>query len=277
MQTSHTAWEQNREIAAIDVHGHYGAYTNSSSPVWNECMSGDVQTVLQRAALANIRLTVVSPNSALLPRGKADPVSGNEEAAQAVAAHDALCHWVVVHPREPETFEQARRMLPGPKCLGIKIHPEEHCYQIRKHGRALFEFAAEQGCIVQTHSGEENSLPEDFLPFAADFPEVTLILAHLGCGYDDDPTHQVRAIQKSKRGNILVDTSSARNVQSGLIEWAVREVGAEKMLFGTDSPCYFTPMQRARIDYADISTADKRKILCGNAERLFGLNHTEVR
>ena len=271
MQTSHTARECNREIAAIDVHGHFGTYSNSSSRVWNECMSGDVQTVLQRAALANIRLTVVSPNSGLLPRGKADPVSGNKEAAQAVATHDALCQWVVVHPLEPETFKQARRMLGDPKCVGIKIHPEEHLYQIREHGRAIFEFAAQLGCIVLTHSGEENSLPEDFVPFADDFPEVTLILGHLGCGYDDDPTHQVRAIRKSKRGNILVDTSSACNVQAGLIEWAVREVGADKMLFGTDSPCYFTPVQRARIDYADISKADKRKILCENAEKLLVL------
>ena len=51
----------------------------------------------------------------------------------------------------------------------------------------------------------------------------------------------------------------------------MREVGADKMLFDTDSPVYFTPMQRARIDYADISKADKRKILSGNAEKLFGV------
>ncbi|NQT93723.1 MAG: amidohydrolase family protein [Lentisphaerae bacterium] len=68
-----------------------------------------------------------------------------------------------------------------------------------------------------------------------------------------------------------MDTSSACNMQPGLIEWAVREVGADKILFGTDSPSYFTPMQRARIDYADISKADKRKILSGNADKLFNL------
>jgi len=271
MQTPQTARRINREIAAIDVHAHFGAYRDKSSLVCNERMSADAQTVLRRAALANIRLTAVSPLSGLLPRGKADPVSGNEEAARTVAAHDALYHWALVDPLKAETFEQARRMLAGQKCVGIKIHPEEHCYRIREHGRAIFEFAAEEGCIVLTHSGEENSLPEDFLPFADDYPEIPLILAHLGCGYDDDSTHQVRAILKSKHGNVLVDTSSACSVQSGLIEWAVRQVGADKVLFGTDSPLYFTPMQRARIDYADISKADKCKILSGNAEKLFGV------
>ena len=271
MQTAQTARVINREIAAVDVHAHFGTYKNSSSPVWNECMGGDARVVLRRAALANVRLTVVSPLSGLQPRGKADAVFGNEEAARTVAAHDALRHWVVVDPLKPETYEQARRMLPGSKCVGVKIHPQEHCYPIREHGRAIFEFAAKRGCIVLTHTGEECSLPGDFVPFADDFPEVTLILGHLGCGYDDDPTHQVRAILKSKRGNVFVDTSSARNVQSGLVEWAVREIGADKMLFGTDSPVYFAPMQRARIDYADVSMADKRKILCENAEKLFGV------
>lgn len=271
MQTPHTAQEINREIAAIDVHAHFGEFSNKPSHVLRECMSASARTVLERAALANIRLTFVSPLSGLMPRGKADAVAGNEEAARTVTPDAALRQWVVVDPLNPGTFEQARRMLAGPKCVGIKIHPEEHCYRIREHGRAIFEFAAEQGCIVLTHSGEENSLPEDFLPFADDCPEITLILAHLGFGYDDDPTHQVRAIQKSKCGNILVDTSSAGSVRSGLIEWAVREVGADKMLFGTDTPLYFTPMQRARIDYADISKADKRTILSGNAEKLFGL------
>ena len=48
-------------------------------------------------------------------------------------------------------------------------------------GRAIFEFAAEHRAIILTHSGEENSLPEDFVPFANDYPEVRLILAHIGC------------------------------------------------------------------------------------------------
>ena len=271
MQYDDTAQKINREIEAIDVHAHYGIDCSNTSVLWNQIMSGDAQIVLQRAALANIRLTVVSPLAGMQPRGQGAPVSANEDAAQVVSAHEGLRQWVIVHPLESETFEQARRLLPGPKCVGIKIHPEEHCYPIREHGQAIFEFAAAQRSVVMTHSGEQNSLPEDFLSFADAFPEVTLILAHLGHGYDGDPTHQVRAIQQSRHGNIFVDLSSARNMQSGLIEWAVQQIGAEKMLFGTDSPLYFAPMQRARVDYADISEADKRKILCENARELLAL------
>ncbi len=82
---------------------------------------------------------------------------------------------------------------------------------------------------------------------------------------DGDLNPQVRAIQRSARHNIYVDTSSTSSLYSGLIEWAVQEVGAERILLGTDSPLYSAAMQRARIDSADI----KPLILRDNAARLF--------
>ena len=88
-------------------------------------------------------------------------------------------------------------------------------------------------------------------------------------GDDGDPTHQVRAIQAGRHANIYTDTSSAQSLMPNLIEWAVREIGAERILFGTDSPVYFSPMQRARIEYAGIALEARRLILSGNAERLF--------
>ncbi|MCK5157505.1 MAG: amidohydrolase family protein, partial [Spirochaetales bacterium] len=125
--------------------------------------------------------------------------------------------------------------------------------------------------IVLTHSGERNSMPEDFVQFTNDFPQVTLILAHLGYGFDEDPSHQVRAIQAGKHGNIFVDTSSSLSLTSGIIEWAVKEIGSDRILYGTDSPLYFAPMQRARIDNAEISYTEKQQILYDNAAKLLGL------
>jgi len=260
----------SEKIQAIDVHAHFGKYLGKSELV-NKFMSADVNMVVQRARLAHTLLTIVSPLEALLPRLNGDPVSGNVNAARVVAETDGLLQWVVVDPTRPQTYEQAEQMLKQPKCVGIKIHPEEHGYLIAEHGRAIFEFAVKHCAIVQSHSGEEKSLPEDFVKLANDFPEVTLIISHLGCGWDDDMTHQVRAIQNSKQGNLFTDTSSAKSITSNLIEWAVGEIGAEHILYGTDSPLYFAPMQRARIDNADISDQNKRLILHDNAARLFGL------
>ena len=45
--------------------------------------------------------------------------------------------------------------------------------------------------VVLAHSGEFNSLPADMVKLANDYPEMSLILAHLGNG-EGDPSRQVR-------------------------------------------------------------------------------------
>lgn len=259
-------------IPAIDVHGHYGAYLRAErGGLVESFMSGDAAEVVRRARSVNIVLTFVSPLLALLPRFQADAVAGNDEAARVIPQTDGLRQYVVIDPRREETYRQAASALAQPHCVGIKIHPEEHGYPIPEHAQAIFEFAAQHRAVVLTHSSEKNSLAADFVPWADRFPEMRLILAHIGCGWDQALTHQVRAMQQSRHGNVYADTSSAMSVVPGLIEWAVREVGVERVLFGTDTPLYHAGMQRARIDAADLPDESKRKILRENAIRLFGL------
>lgn len=262
----------SRTIQAIDVHAHFGKYTGAKFKIMDQFMTGSPDVVVHRARLAHTRLTMVSPLEALVPLLGGNPVSGNVQAAQVVGKTDGLLQWVVVDPLKPQTYEQAKEMLKLPKCVGIKIHPEAHGYPIAEYGKAIFEFANRNRAIIQSHSGEQNSLPADFVVLANEFPEVKLIISHLGCGWNGDPTLQVQAIQKSKHGNVFTDTSSAKSITSNLIEWAVGEIGTEHILYGTDSPLYFAPMQRARIDNADIADRDKHMILCDNAIRLFGLS-----
>ena len=258
------------KLQAIDVHAHFGKYRGNKFKITNKFMSGDAKLVVRRARLARTRLTIVSPLEALLPRLEGDPVSANTSAARIVAETDGLLQWVVVDPTKEQTYRQAEAMLKLPGCVGIKIHPETHGYRIARYGRAIFEFASGHRAIVQSHSGEKNSLPLDFIKLADNFPRVRLILSHLGNGWDGDLTHQVRAIKKSRHGNVYTDTSSAKSITANLLEWAVGEIGAERILYGTDSPLYFAPMQRARVANAGISDKDKRLILRDNALNLFG-------
>lgn len=260
-----------RDMAAIDVHGHYGNYVGKINALQDRLMSGSAEEVAERAAIANTRFTIVSPIEALLPQFEANAVSGNIDAARKVEQHSDLLQWVVVHPLQQETYRQADEMLDHPKCVGIKIHPEMHGYPIKQFGEELFSFAAARKAIVLTHSGEQNSLPGDFVEFTDRYADVRLILAHLGLGWDDDYSHHVRAIQSGRNGNLYVDTSSANSVVSNLIEWAVEEVGAERILYGSDTPLYSAAMQRARIDSAQIGDDEKRLILFDNAARLFGI------
>jgi predicted TIM-barrel fold metal-dependent hydrolase len=269
---------RNTPLPVVDVHAHYGPYQGGQNTFIDEWMSADAHEVVTRARGAQIDLTIASPLAGLMPRGEADAFAANEEAAKTASEIDGLLQWVIVHPLQPRTYEQAMEMLAQPQCVGIKIHPEEHVYPIREHGAELFEFAARHDAIVLTHSGDPNSWPIDFVPFADAHPNVRLILAHLGNGGGaaGDPTLQVRAIQATKSTNVFVDTSSARSMVPGLVEWAVSELGSQRILFGTDTPVYCTSMQRARIDDADIKDDDKDRILRRNAAELFQLQEARV-
>ncbi|MBN2290853.1 MAG: amidohydrolase family protein [Pirellulales bacterium] len=57
-------------------------------------------------------------------------------------------------------------------------------------------------------------------------------------------------------------------VRYARFEVLVEEVGADRLLYGTDTPLHFAPAQRACIDLADLSMTEKRTILCDNARRL---------
>ncbi|MCC7192032.1 MAG: amidohydrolase family protein [Phycisphaeraceae bacterium] len=256
------------DILAIDCHAHYGDCTDKN-PHTNYCMSADAATVVERATASRIQFTIASPLLGLFPRGKADAVKGNEEAARIVPQTPGLLQLAIVNPLQPETFEQARQMLQSRTCVGLKFHPEEHRYPITEHGEKLFAFAAQMRASVMVHSGEALSLPDDYVVFANRYPEMKLLLAHIGCSHVGDLTIQCRAIQKSRHGNVWADTSSAMSIIPRNIEWTVSQVGAERVCFGTDTPLYVTAMQRARIDHAELTDQQKRLILRENAFNLF--------
>jgi predicted TIM-barrel fold metal-dependent hydrolase len=238
-------------------------------------MSAAAVQVAARAQASGIQWTIVSPIAGLMPRGRiTDVVLANEAAFREVPTVQGLLQYVIVNPLQPKTYEQARRMLQAPWCVGIKIHPEEHAYRITDHGEELFAFFEEVGAPVMTHSGCANSLPIDFVPFANRHPGAKVLLAHLGNGSGDNGRVdlQVQAVQAAKQGNLWVDTSSSRSILPGLVEWAVKEIGAERLLFGSDTPLYHVAMQRIRIEAAEITAAAKQQILRDNAVKFFRLS-----
>lgn len=265
-----TGYDGVFSLPAIDVHGHFGKNCPAGRHIERPFGSADPLEVVQTIRRCNITKILVSPMESLFPFGDADVLQGNLSAAKAVAENPELLQWVVVNPREERSYEQAAELLKTRTAVGIKIHPVAHIYDIKDKGEAIFSFAAKHDLIVLTHSGDDQSLPEDFVPFANRFPNVKLILAHLGCSSSDDRMLHAKAVEMSRHGNIYVDTSSAMNILPNVLEKAVKRIGSDKILFGSDTPLYFTPMQRARIEFSEISETDKRNILYGNALKLFG-------
>jgi predicted TIM-barrel fold metal-dependent hydrolase len=109
-----------------------------------------------------------------------------------------------------------------------------------------------------------HSDPEDVATLAARFPDVRIIMAHLtGCG-----VRGVLAVKAHR--NVVVDTSGAAP-ESGLVEFAVAQLGAQRVLYGSDAPIRDFAVAIARITGSALDAATKRKILHDNAAALLRL------
>ncbi len=245
-----------KSIKAIDCHNHFYHF-----PSYNdEMQTSDLETIWKVASTANVEKVFVSTMESVT---KAEMVESENDYLWNLSQElDYLYQWVVIDPRNENTFLQAKKMLNNGKCVGIKLHPREHKYTLAEFGDKIFSFASDFGAVVQIH-------PEDsatwILPHADKYPDVTFLVAHmcswLGRAYAD-------AIEQAKHGNVWADTSGMASICNQGVEYTVNRVGSDKILYGSDG--YAAGFQRGRIEYAQISDEDKAKILYKNAEKLFG-------
>lgn len=115
-----------------------------------------------------------------------------------------------------------------------------------------------------TGSDDNSSTPADIANMALRFPKVPIIMAHLGGA-------RVRGVQDIKPyPNLHIDTSGSQPM-TGLVEYAVSEIGPGRVLYGSDVPGRDYSAQIGRVTGARLSDAVKEMILYGNAARLVGL------
>jgi len=129
----------------------------------------------------------------------------------------------------------------------------------------LLEKAAELKVPVLAHStgAECESL-------ARQVPELILINAHMGCCPQANGDWH-RSIAAAKQyPNIYLDTTSS-SFDNGMLEFAVEELGAERILFGSDLPLLDPVLQVAKVRQSEITEDQKDLILHGNIDRLLQL------
>ncbi len=171
--------------------------------------------------------------------------------------NDWMYQWVVLNPQQSCLFKQAQELLTRKKALGIKVICEYHGYSLPDYADEIFAFANEQKTAIMMH-------PDHILhvaQFADKYPNMKLIIAHLGT------IEHIQAVKQAKHGNVFVDTSGIASSQNNIIEYAVKELGSEKIFFGTDT--YSCAFQKCRVEFARIAKQDKTNILLGNALREF--------
>ena len=112
-----------------------------------------------------------------------------------------------------------------------------------------------------------DSVPSDIACLAQKHPELKIVMAHLnGCGF--------RGIQDIKRlPNVCIDTAGS-GAEDGYLEYALKELGPDRILYGSDYPGRDFAVQLARIDSVALAPETRRKLLGENAVRIFGGDST---
>ena len=270
----------------LDVHHHVG---NAFRALGGDLSSApDAETEAYRVREVEDRLRIMGEGG--VERAIVIPGHGYERMngiADTRAENDAIARYRdasperfpaaigIVEPRDGEAslaeLDRARNEL---GLAGISFHTRFQGVSLdSKWILAYVERMADLGLVPVVHA--MNETPEEALwklaVIARSIPDTPVLAL--------DPFSSFEATREcffiaEVAPNILFDTSLSYNFD--FIEDFAREFGADRVVFGTD--LYSTPVGR-RISHllpqildSALSDDDKRKILSGNARRLFGVS-----
>lgn len=199
-----------------------------------------------------------------------EPFFLTEAIANALAPHpDRFSLFCAIDPYHPDPAARMRDILEAAPIHGMKIHPtltglnpsEPRMFR-------LMELAQEHRLPVQIHTGtfpfdtggwDDVALLE---PAIRTYPDVTVVLCHTGW----DQYRKVIALGE-RYANVCVETSWQ---PPGVIRQAVRSLGAERVLFGSDYPLLKQEYALAHLRQA-LEPDEYRQVVSENAMRLLRL------
>lgn len=226
-------------------------------------------------------------------------VPGDEDSvAVAVARHPTrFVGFFMFDPTAPDARPRLARALGELGLRGVALFPAMHKYSLDSEAvDAVFDTAKDHGAVVFAHCGVLTvgvrkklglGMPFDLrlgdplslLAVATRHPRVPVIVPHFGAGFLREAL-----IAADQCPTIHLDTSSSNSwvkyhpglTLDAVYRQAVAVVGAERLLFGTDSSFFPRGWQRGVFDAqlqamaaAGIDAGAQDQILRGNFERLF--------
>ena len=138
-----------------------------------------------------------------------------------------------------DSLTWASKALDHPGGVAIRIHPvQDEVWPEDRLYEPVWQLAAERDVPIITHSWalsdyhpqQRFATPDHFEYYVARYPQVKLILGHAGGRYEG---HLAAADLAQRHPNVYMDISGDV-YPFGFIEWIVAQVGADRILFGSD-------------------------------------------
>ncbi|HBE02367.1 MAG: hypothetical protein A2096_17690 [Spirochaetes bacterium GWF1_41_5] len=195
----------------------------------------------------------------------------NETMELALKYPEIYSGFCYLNPAHDEKFLQneIKRSITAGPLLGIKLWVAVKYSDPRMN--FIMKKALKLGIPVLVHAWYKSteyhyneSTPLETAHLAGRFPDSVIIMAHLnGCGF--------RGVQDIKKfNNVFIETSGSQP-ESGMIEYAVSHLGAERVIFGSDAAGRDFSSQMGKILGAEITEREKLLILGENAKKILKL------
>ena len=242
----------------------------------NHCSVGikrwpDVGDVVENMQRLDIRQTCCSHPITGSPTDPTAVRRGNDDVLAAMERYPDVvlgqCHVNPGYVREAQ--DEITRCVVDHGMVGVKLY-----YQYRINEPVQFpiiERCIDLGVHILMHAAHPTapetlaaqprvSSGEHFADVARRYPEAMLICAHIGGGGDWE--WQLKALREAP--SVYLDTSGSV-IDQGMIERAVRDLGAGRLLFATDmNLCRGV----GKLLDARITAAQRRRIFGGNFLRI---------
>jgi predicted TIM-barrel fold metal-dependent hydrolase len=238
-----------------DIHGHLG--------VWD-----DISTTLSTADQLVARMDETGVERIVVSHllGVAnDAETANSQAIEAARRHPTrLQAYAAFSPHEYHGREQEfAALLERPEVAGIKLHDFHGVPMDSPLYEPVYRMAGEYGLPLLSHGCP----PVRYLANLLErYPRLSYLSAHAAGGRPGEvlPLVELAADYPA----LYLDTTSSVLPYRGLEE-LLKQVSAQQIVYGSDTPLMDFPFQLGRIIYADIDEEDKRSLLWENAARLF--------
>ena len=193
---------------------------------------------------------------------------------------DRIISFGSVHPDYEDIYGELKR-IKDMGMIGIKLHPDYQGYHFNdKKAYPIYEACQDLGLILLTHAGFDpispthvHTTPEGALKVHRDFPDLKLIMAHMGGVYSSDDIERVIAGE-----NIYLDTAVCANyVEPKTIKRLADKHGAEKILLGSDFPWDTTINEMRMLERSGLSSSQLDMIFGENARELLSMDELLAR
>jgi predicted TIM-barrel fold metal-dependent hydrolase len=240
---------QRTRVPVIDAHCHAGRGQAMSAP-WTT--RADPEITLRHMTEAGIDRTII------FPINNADYEKPNEEVAEICARHPDKFIGFAKHDPQAEAGKirgMLKREVESLRLRGLKLH--------RLPTREVLDTVAELNIPILYH-------PEkvaNFHMIAQEYPQVVLIMAHLGNFGSQNWSEHIEAIHVARLyPNVYLETSSV--VFFKFLAMAAKELGPDKLIFGSDGPELDSRIELHKIKLLKLPADREAQVLGGNIARL---------